>query len=96
MKRHLRDHHHLRIRVLGDGIELAKSTLATMPGVQEIKLESAGDGDWDIFVEFSGDKVAISVLLKQLIAANVPVLAFTEEADSLEDVFMKLTKGIVS
>jgi hypothetical protein len=30
------------------------------------------------------------------VLADVPVLAFNEETDSLEDVFMKLTKGIVS
>jgi hypothetical protein len=38
----------------------------------------------------------VSNLLKQLVMADVPVLAFTEESDTLEDMFMKLTEGIVS
>jgi ABC-2 type transport system ATP-binding protein len=96
MKRRLRQNHHLHIQVLSDYVEQAKSTLAAIQGVQQIEMESTNDGDANILVEFSGDKIAICALLRQLIMANVPVMSFTEETDSLEDVFMKLTQGIVS
>lgn len=96
IKRRLTSDHHLCIRVLGNAIEPAKSTLAAIQGVNRLETRATGDGDWDISVQFSGDKAAISNLLKQLVTANVPVLAFIEETDSLEDMFMKLTEGIVS
>lgn len=92
----LRRHHRLRIRVLGDSVEAAQAVLAPISGVQEIQPEPTKDGDWDLWVEFNGDKAAISALLGHLVAAKVPVLSFTEETDSLEDVFIKLTQGIVS
>jgi len=96
IRRQMRRHHSLQIRVLGEVVEAAKSVLAGIQGVQEITEKAADEGDWDIFVEFNGNKAALSALLKQLVMAEVPVLSFTEEADSLEDVFMKLTEGIVS
>jgi ABC-type uncharacterized transport system ATPase subunit len=96
MKLRLQPHRHLCIRVLGDNVELAKATLGQIQGVLHLDVETADEGDWDIRVQFSGDKLATSQLLQQLVMAQVPVLAFTEETDSLEDVFMKLTEGIVS
>lgn len=96
IKLRLRQDHHLRIRVLGQHVEPAKAALASFPGIQQMSEEAAPDEDWDILVQLSGDKAAISALLKQLVLADVPVLSFTTETDSLEDVFMQLTKGIVS
>lgn len=96
MRRHLRHDHQLRIRVLGDSVEPAKSTLAAIQGVSQIDVEPAGDGDWELMVHLSGDKAAVSALHRALVLAGVPVLSFEEIADSLEDVFMKLTEGIVS
>lgn len=96
IKRQLQQGHHLSIRVIGDKVEAAKAILGAIPGVSELGVAAATDGDWDITVEFTGDKAAVSDLLKQLVLADIPVLTFTEESDSLEDMFMKLTKGIVS
>jgi ABC-2 type transport system ATP-binding protein len=96
IRRQMKSAHHLRIKVLGHAVEPAKATLAVIQGVSQIEIEAAYDGDWDILIEFDGDKAALSNLLKQLVMANVPVLAFTEEHDTLEDIFMKLTEGIVS
>lgn len=96
IRRHLRHDKHLRIRVLGDAVEPARSALALLPGVQQIEVQQTKEGDGELLVQFSGDKAAVSALLKQLVLAGAPVLAFSEEADSLEEVFMKLTKGIVS
>ncbi len=96
IKQHLQSDHRLHIRVLGNVAEQAKSILAAIPGVGQIEIEASTDGDWNILVQFNGDKAAISTILKQLVIADVPVLAFTEETDSLEDMFMKLTQGIVS
>jgi ABC-2 type transport system ATP-binding protein len=96
MRRRLRQHSRLRIRLLGDRVAQAQSLLAPNQAVEQIEVEEAGEGDWELVVEFNGDKAAVSSLLTQLVGGGVPVLAFSEEADSLEDVFMKLTEGIVS
>lgn len=96
MKLRLQSHRHLYIRVLGDNVELAKTTLSQIQGVLHLEVEAVDEGDWEIRVQFSGDKLATSQLLQRLVMAQVPVLAFTEETDSLEDLFMKLTEGIVS
>jgi ABC-2 type transport system ATP-binding protein len=93
LRRQLQETHYLRIRVMGDTVEQTKSTLVTMQGVGEIEVDPASDGDWDIVTEFNGDKKAVSGLLKQLVMADVPIISFTAESDSLEDVFMKLTEG---
>lgn len=96
IKRQLRRSHQLRIRLLGDTVQQAQAVLVAQAGIEELQIEEAEEGDWDIVVEFQGDKVGVSGLLKQLVTAEVPVLSFTDESDSLEDVFMKLTEGIVS
>ncbi len=96
MKLHLRREKHVRIRLLGENVELAKSVLAPLQEVRHIAVQQAKDGDWDLLIQFNGDKAALSRLLKLLVSADVSVLAFNEETDTLEDVFMKLTKGIVS
>jgi ABC-2 type transport system ATP-binding protein len=96
MKRRLRQNHYLRIRVLDDYLEQAQSMLATFQGVQQLEIEATNGGDRDLLVEFTGDQIAVCTLLRQLVLANMPVLSFTEETDTLEDVFMKLTQGIVS
>lgn len=45
-------------------------------------------------LEFSGDDRQLTELLAELIARGVPVFGFTEEAGDLEDVFMRVTKGL--
>lgn len=95
IKEQLQEGHQLQIHILGDKAEPAQSLLKTISGVRQLKAERA-NGDWNILVDFQGDKNAVSDLLKQLVLADIPVLTFTEEADSLEDMFMKLTKGVVS
>ncbi|MDX1524614.1 MAG: ABC transporter ATP-binding protein [Anaerolineae bacterium] len=96
MQQRIRHSRQLNIRVLGDTVEQAKSVLAPIKGVNEVEVESGTVGEWDIIVQFNGDRAAVSAVLKQLVLADVPVLAFNEERDTLEDVFMKLTQGIVS
>lgn len=94
--RQMKQGHHLHLHVMGDSLAAAQSTLATIPGVNQLSAETTAEGDGDIRIEFSGDKAAVSALLKCLVLADIPVLSFTEETDSLEDLFMKLTEGVVS
>ncbi len=104
IKARLRHDHHLHICVLGNTIDQAKMVLNTISGVGQIDIVAKTNGnskdndeeDKEIIVQFSGNKADISDVLQQLVAAEVPVLSFTQKTDSLEDMFMKLTEGIVS
>ena len=52
--------------------------------------------DHTITGEFSGDDQEISRLLQELITAGVEVQSFTEVEPTLEEVFMMITKGLVT
>lgn len=58
-------------------------------------LDATGS-EWEIVLQFRGDRWALSSLVKELVLADIPMVAFNEETDSLEDLFMQLTEGIVS
>ncbi len=45
-------------------------------------------------VRFSGDGEEQQKLLRSLIFAGIPVLSFAETTNSLEDLFMRITKGV--
>src|SRR5205823_13031830 len=47
-------------------------------------------------IEFEGDDHQLSRLLVELLARGLPVYGFTEETGDLEDVFMRVTRGIVT
>lgn len=54
------------------------------------------NGEDELQVTFAGDEEALARLLSELVGAGFPVTTFREETGDLEDVFMRLTKGIVS
>jgi ABC-2 type transport system ATP-binding protein len=47
-------------------------------------------------VDFAGDDAAQTAILTHLMQAGLPVVGFQETKIELEDVFMQVTKGIVS
>ena len=79
----------LEIRLL-DGMEKAADLLAEAPGVRAVR-----PVDSRLQVEFTGSPEAQADLNTLLITHGLRVLAFTEQAMDLEDIFMKVTKGLV-
>lgn len=79
----------LEIRLL-DGLERAAELLADAPGVRAVR-----PADSHLLVEFTGSPEAQAGLNTLLITHGLRVLAFTEQAMDLEDIFMKVTKGLV-
>ncbi len=73
----------------------AQVWLAGQPDVARVE-PVAGNGEGDLQVTFSGDDESLARLLSELVGAGFPVVMFHEETGDLEDVFMRLTKGIVS
>ena len=79
----------LEIRLL-DGLDKAADLLADAPGVRAVR-----PVDSHLQVDFTGSPEAQADLNTRLISHGLRVLAFTEQAMDLEDIFMKVTKGLV-
>jgi ABC-2 type transport system ATP-binding protein len=58
-----------------------------------IKVEESNGG---LQVEFSGDAEEMSQLLEYLVQEKLKIVEFSEKSADLEDVFMKITKGVVA
>ncbi|MCB9438237.1 MAG: ABC transporter ATP-binding protein [Anaerolineales bacterium] len=74
----------------------AKQALNLIAGVQNIHDLEPEDGKPRLKIEFTGEDTGISEMLQALMTKGIPVVNFAEEASDLEDVFMKVTKGIVT
>ncbi len=94
----------LRIRVLpadgGSGAERAAADgaregdraaqiLAAVPGVRAVSVTGP-----QLEVAFDGGPEAVAALLETLVRSGVRVVSFSETAGSLEDAFLRLTKGV--
>jgi len=78
------------IEVASDA-DMAARILAQQPGIGQIELE-----DHRIKAEFTAEKGELPRLLTALVESGVRVSAFGEEEMDLEDIFIRLTRGIVS
>jgi ABC-2 type transport system ATP-binding protein len=81
----------LEIGVLS-GSARALAVLKTLPGV----LDGVSVSDELIRVDFGGDLQDQAELMKALILEQISVVEFKERHADLEDVFLKLTKGVVN
>ncbi len=79
----------LEIKLL-DGTERAMEILADAPGVRAVRPVNA-----HLHVEFTGDLEAQAGLNKLLVDSGLRVQTFSEQETDLEDIFMKVTKGLV-
>jgi ABC-2 type transport system ATP-binding protein len=91
IQRQLRTHKVLKIRVMGEPTDRAESILRDDPAVRTVS-----SYDHTVSAEFNGEDDAQARLLSRLVNAGVVVHSFGEEALSLEEVFMMITKGVVN
>ena len=94
MRQHIQAQRVVKVGLTGQ-VEEAQAWLAGQPDVARVE-PVAGNGEGDLQVTFAGDDDALARLLSELVGAGFPVVLFREETGDLEDVFMRLTKGIVS
>jgi ABC-2 type transport system ATP-binding protein len=89
-----------RVRITLTGrAEEAMSMLSDMEQVRNVSLAehpAAQGRSFELIVDFEGDDMAQTALLTRLIQAGLPVTGYQETQVELEDVFMQVTKGIVS
>ncbi len=75
----------------GDNLETGLSIIRSNPDVQDVQV----DGE-RVTIEFSKPEHNSSGLLHSLVTNGVEVHSFAEKEANLEDVFMMVTKGLVS
>jgi ABC-2 type transport system ATP-binding protein len=75
----------------GEGLDQGLSIIRSTPDVRDIQVDGS-----KIEIEFNSTDYNPSELLKQLIQAGVEVKNFGRKEPNLEDVFMMVTKGLVS
>ncbi len=78
--------------------EQARLALTTLPGISQIRpLEGLRQSNWLAFeADFTGDDAALHDLLKEILARHLPLVQFSEDTQTLEEVFLRATQGIVS
>jgi ABC-2 type transport system ATP-binding protein len=81
----------LDVRVLPEDEEQAVALLQAMPGIRSVR-----PTDRELKVEYTGDPDRTYEVLAALVGQGVRVRSFTEEHTDLEDIFMKVTRGVVS
>lgn len=78
-------------RPFSETMQKAQEILAGLPYAGEVT-----PGQDELQVAFGGDQRDQTHLLRELVRNDIPVVSLHEEASNLEDIFMQVTKGIVS
>ena len=76
---------------LGDELQKGLSIIRSDPNVVDVQV----DGE-RVTIEFGSDADGAAGLLAALVHGQVEVKSFAEKEPTLEDVFMMVTKGLVS
>ncbi len=76
----------VRLSWAGDSLAITKEKLRSDARVSDVDL-AAGTGTF----RFSGAEAELAHVLAALVAANVPVIAFGEEKQTVEELYMKLS-----
>ncbi len=88
--RRIRGNRMIQIR-FNDKMDVGLSIIRSSPHLRDMQVE-----DHSALVEWEGDDGAVSELLRQLVYQGVGIRSFAEKDPTLEDVFMMVTKGLVS
>ncbi|MFO7537174.1 MAG: ABC transporter ATP-binding protein, partial [Chloroflexota bacterium] len=96
MRRRLRAHRLIQIRVLGDlaplqGYLLTHEQVHTITSSDEVDLPSD-----TLRFDFNGSDADLAAMLGELVRRDIPVIGLHEESGDLEDVFLHATKGILN
>jgi ABC-2 type transport system ATP-binding protein len=74
-----------------EGMEAGLSLIRSLPQTRNVVVE-----DHRATVELVAEDHEVAILLNQLIKAGVKMRSFGEKDPTLEDVFMMVTKGLVT
>ena len=88
--RQIQQNRNIEVRFAGNsdrGVGLIRSD----PKVRSVQVETRS-----CFVELAGDDNDVQRLMRQLVTADVGLVSFADKEPTLEDVFMMVTKGLVT
>ncbi len=88
--RQIRGNRIVKIRFL-EHMELGLSVIRSLPETREVQVEEGR-----CTVELAGDDAGVAKLLSRLVENGVTMVSFAEQEPTLEDVFMMVTKGLVT
>jgi len=74
-----------------DGMEVGLSVIRSSPHCRDVQVE-----DSRALIEMETDDAGVAELLQQLVHQRVGIRSFAEKDPTLEDVFMLVTKGLVT
>ncbi len=95
----------IKVQALTEHLTAIGNIIAQGPGVREVRpltdvpLGSEPNSGWSMAsweIQLEGHEVELNQLLRYLVWQNVPVYNFSEHEDDLEDIFLKVTQGLVS
>ena len=96
MKKQLRAHRLIQVRVLGELAPVQELLLKT-ENILSIMTAPEADLPHDVVrFDFGGNDEALSQVLSKLVTAGIKLVSFSEETGDLEDVFLQATKGVVN
>jgi ABC-2 type transport system ATP-binding protein len=72
-------------------MEVGLSIIRSSPHLRDVQVE-----DHSALIEWEGADGDVSELLRQMVHQGVGIRSFSEKDPTLEDVFMLVTKGLVS
>lgn len=93
LRRQLMPNRELVITLL-DRADEAKVVLGTIAGVLNVADLPDEAGKKRIRVDFVGEDTLLSTIVQALAAKGIPAINFAEQSHDLEEVFMRVTKGI--
>src|SRR3990170_3651561 len=88
--RQIQRNRHIEVRYTGNA-EQGVSLIRSDPKVRDVQMNSR-----TCTLEMDGEEADVQRLLRQLVAANCGLVSFAEKEPTLEDVFMMVTKGLVT
>lgn len=88
--RRIRGNRIVQVRFHGP-MDAGLSIIRSSPACRDVQIE-----DRQVTVELETDDAGVAELLQQLVRQNVPIRSYAEKDPTLEDVFMLVTKGLVS
>jgi ABC-2 type transport system ATP-binding protein len=91
IQQQIRSHRVIKVRVLDDSTDRAADLLRNDSSIRMVEAY-----DHTLSAEFEGQDRDMARVLDRMIQGGITVQSFSEEPLSLEEVFMMITKGIVS
>jgi ABC-2 type transport system ATP-binding protein len=88
--RRIRGNRRIEIKFV-DRMDVGLSVIRSNPHTRDVQIE-----DHQVTVELATDDVGVSALMQQLAQSGVPMRSFSEKEPTLEDIFMLVTKGLVT